>query len=225
MRKLLFSLSILGILLAGSGCETLKKNKSTAIGTGAGVVVGGVIGGLLGKKSNNTSSGVVVGAAVGGVAGGAIGKYMDKQKKEMEAKMGTTAQVDRVGEGIKVNFDSGLLFGFDSDKLSPEMQTKLREFAGILKAYKDTNILIDGHTDGRGADEYNMNLSYRRAQAVNDFLTKQGVDPNRFGVRGFGKTQPIASNDTEDGRKQNRRVEMAIWANDELKKQAESGKL
>ncbi|HMX39844.1 MAG TPA: OmpA family protein [Saprospiraceae bacterium] len=225
MHKILIPILVAAIALMGSSCEALRKNRGTAIGAGTGGVVGGVIGGLLGKKSDNTASGVVIGAAIGGVAGGAIGKYMDKQKRDMEAKMGRTAQVERVGEGLQVIFDSGLLFGFDSAKLSPDMQAKLTEFAQVLKEYKETNILIDGHTDSQGKESYNQDLSYRRAQAVNDFLVRQGVSSTRLGVRGFGETKPVATNDTDAGRKQNRRVEVAIWANDDLKKDAQDGNL
>ena len=223
MKRILSYTLALAILMAGNSCETLKKNKNTTIGTSTGVVVGGVIGGLLGKKSNNTAGGVVVGAAVGGVAGGAIGKYMDKQKKEMEEKLGNSAKVEREGEGIEVTFDSGLLFAYGSSDLSSDMKTKLREFAGVLKEYGDTNILIDGHTDSKGSEKYNTDLSFRRAQAVHDYLSSQGVSTSRMGTRGFGENQPVASNDTDAGRSLNRRVQVAVWANENLKKDAEDG--
>lgn len=223
MNKLISASLLVGLLLGSIACETLKKNRSTAIGAGTGVVVGGVIGGLLGKKNNNTAGGVVIGAAIGGVAGGAIGKYMDKQKKEMEEKLGNSAEVERVGEGIKVIFDSGLLFGFDSEVLSADMKTKLNEFADVLREYNETNILIDGHTDSKGSEDYNMNLSYRRAQAVQDYLVSRSVSSSRLGTRGFGENQPVATNDSESGRQKNRRVEIAIWANEDLKKDAEDG--
>lgn len=219
------SLVLLVLFVAGTSCETLRKNKNTAIGAGTGIAVGGAIGGLLGKKNGNTAGGIIIGAAVGGVAGGAIGKYMDKQKRELEEELGKSADVERVGEGIKVTFDSGLLFAFNSSKLSPEMKTQLREFAGTLNEYDETNILIDGHTDSSGSDDYNMKLSEQRADAVNDYLVSLGVKRARLGIRGFGETQPVASNDTDSGRQQNRRVEVSIWANDDLKKKAADGKL
>ncbi len=219
------SIFFAGILLAGTACETLKKNKNTAIGTSAGIVVGGAIGGLLGKKNSNTAGGVIIGAAVGGVTGGAIGKYMDKQKRELEEKLGNTAEVERVGEGLKVTFDSGLLFAVNSSDLTNSMKTQLRDFAETLIAYDDTYILIDGHTDAQGADDYNMKLSDRRAKSVNDYLKSLGVKSARLGTRGFGESQPIASNETDAGRQQNRRVEVAIWANEDLKKQAKEGQI
>src|SRR5690606_22388906 len=163
--------------------------------------------------------------ALGGVAGAAIGKYMDKQKKELEQKLGETATVERVGEGIKVTFDSGLLFGFDSDALTPEMKNTLKEFAATLNEYDDTNVLIDGHTDSKGSDEYNMELSRQRATSVTDYLSAQGVASSRLGIRGFGESQPVASNGTDAGRKQNRRAEVALWASEDLKQKAQQGQL
>ena len=220
-----FSILLIALMVAGSSCQTLKKNKNTAIGAGTGIAVGGAIGGILGKKNGNTAGGIIIGAAVGGVAGGAIGKYMDKQKRELEQELGKSATVERVGEGLKVTFDSGLLFAVNSSKLTPDMKTQLRDFAATLNEYDDTNILIDGHTDSTGSDSYNMDLSEDRADAVNDYLTSLGVKRSRLGIRGFGETQPVASNDTDAGRQQNRRVEVSIWANEDLKKQAEQGKL
>ncbi len=219
------SLLLLVLFTAGTSCETLKKNKNTAIGAGTGIAVGGAIGGLLGKKNGNTAGGIIIGAAVGGVAGGAIGRYMDKQKRELEEELGKSADVERVGEGIKVTFDSGLLFAFNSSTLTAEMKTQLREFAGTLNEYDETNILIDGHTDSVGSEKYNMDLSEKRADAVHDYLVSLGVNRARLGIRGFGETQPVGSNETDSGRQDNRRVEVSIWANEDLKKQAEDGKL
>ena len=219
------SLLLLLVFTAGTACETLKKNKNTAIGTGTGVVVGGAIGGLLGKKNGNTAGGIIVGAAVGGVTGGVIGKYMDKQKNQLEEELGKSATVERVGEGIKVTFDSGLLFAFNSDDLSAEKKTQLRELAATLNEFDETNILIDGHTDAVGTEKYNMELSEDRAESVHSYLVGLGVKRSRLGIRGFGETQPVSTNETDEGRRQNRRVEVAIWANDDLKKQAEEGKI
>lgn len=219
------SVFLIFVMISGTSCEILRKNKNTAIGAGTGVAVGGAIGGLLGKKNGNTAGGIIIGAAVGGVAGGAIGKYMDKQQRELEEKLGKSADVERVGEGIKVTFDSGLLFAFNSSDLSSEMKTQLRDFAGTLNEYDETNILIDGHTDSVGSDSYNMKLSEKRAKSVHDYLAGLGVNRSRLGIRGFGETQPVATNDTDTGRTKNRRVEVSIWANDALKKQAEEGKI
>ncbi len=219
------SLFLMIILVSGTGCASLQKNKNAAIGAGSGIAIGGIIGGLIGKNNNNTAGGVIIGAAVGGVAGGAIGKYMDKQKRELEEKLGNSAEVERVGEGIKVTFDSGLLFAFNSSDLTTAMKANLRDFAATLKEYDKTVVLIDGHTDSKGTEDYNLKLSDRRARSVSNFLNGAGVTNTRLGTRGFGETKPVSTNDTEAGRKQNRRVEVAIWANDELKKQAADGTL
>lgn len=219
------SIFFMGLLLAATSCKTLKDNKNAAIGAGTGVAVGGAIGGLLGKKNNNTAGGVIIGAAVGGVAGGAIGKYMDKQKRELEQKMGQKAEVERVGEGIKVTFDSGILFAVNSANLTPDMKKTLTDFVNTLKEYDDTYILIDGHTDATGSESHNQQLSDKRANSVYQYLNQQGVANSRMGTRGFGELQPVADNGTEDGRRKNRRVEVAIWANEELKKKAADGTL
>ncbi len=223
LKKL--SLFLVVIFATGTGCASLKNNKNAAIGAGTGIAIGGAIGALIGKNNNNTAGGVIIGAAVGGVAGGAIGKYMDKQKRELEEKLGNSAEVERVGEGIKVTFDSGLLFAYNSSELSTAMKTNLRDFAATLNEYNKTVVLIDGHTDSKGSDDYNLKLSDRRAKSVSDYLDGVGVSSSRLGTRGFGESKPVASNDTDQGRKQNRRVEVAIWANDELKKQAQDGQL
>lgn len=225
MKKQVIYLLVLVMAAAGTSCQSLKKNKNAAIGAGTGVAVGGAIGGLLGKRNNNTAGGVIIGAAVGGVAGGAIGKYMDKQKRELEEKLGSSAEVERVGEGLKVTFDSGILFAVNSSELTPAIKKQLRDFAGTLNEYEDTYILIDGHTDATGSEDYNQKLSERRAQSVDNYLESVGVKRSRLGTRGFGELQPIASNESESGRQQNRRVEVAIWANEDLKQQAQDGKI
>jgi len=221
-QKSLFSLALIVSLLFS--CNTLKNNKRAAIGAGAGAVVGGALGGLLGNKAGNTAGGIIIGAAVGGVAGGAIGKYMDKQAAELNKDL-KNARVERVGEGIKITFESGILFASNSDNLSAESKKNLQNMADVLKKYNDTNILIDGHTDNVGEDAYNQKLSERRAKSVSNYLQSLNVDSSRLGTRGFGESQPVTGNDAETGRAQNRRVEVAIWANDKLKKAAESGRI
>lgn len=219
------SIILATVMLAFASCSTMKKNKNTTIGAGTGIIVGGALGGLIGKNNNNTAGGIIIGAALGGVAGAAIGKYMDKQKRELEQKLGETATVERVGEGIKVTFDSGLLFSINSSNLTPEMRNTLKEFAATLKEYPETNVLIDGHTDSTGTEKHNMNLSEQRANSVSSYLSSQGVASSRLGIRGFGESQPIANNGTEAGRKQNRRVEVALWASEDLKQKAQQGQL
>lgn len=213
----------LGITLGAAmlfGCANWSNTgKGAAIGGGA----GGAIGGIIGSRSGNTAAGAIIGAAVGGAGGAAIGKYMDKQAKELEAI--EAAEVERVGEGIKLTFESGILYGFDSYDLTPASQESVLELARILNEYPDTNVMVEGHTDNKGSAEYNKGLSERRANSVANYLKMQGVDGDRISTRGMGLENPVESNETETGRAKNRRVEIAIWANEELKEKAESGEL
>jgi outer membrane protein OmpA-like peptidoglycan-associated protein len=211
------ALCILGaLLLSLAGCASWSKSqKGAAIGTTAGAVVGGIIG----EQSDHTAEGAILGAVIGGVAGGIIGNYMDKQAAEMEQDL-EGASIERVGEGIKVTFDSGILFDFDSASLRPEAQENLTNLAEILQKYDNTEILIEGHTDATGAEEYNQGLSERRANSVNGFLAGLGVQTIRMTTVGYGETQPVAANDTPAGQQANRRVEVAIWADEELKESA-----
>jgi len=149
---------------------------------------------------------------------------MDKQAEEIEKEVeGVT--VERVGEGIALKFDSGLLFEFDSSTLQPNAKTNIYKLADILKKYPDSNILIAGHTDSDGTEQYNQSLSERRAQAVSDYTKLQGVDPSRLSIIGLGENEPIATNETVEGKQLNRRVEIAIFANEDLKAAAERGEL
>lgn len=202
------------------GCKANNTTKGGAIGAG----VGGAIGGVIGSRSDNTAVGAIIGATVGGAAGALIGRYMDKQAEELKRDL-EGAEVERVGEGIKITFDSGLLFAFDSDDLNSETKQNLTELAQTLNKYEDTNILIEGHTDAKGSEEYNEELSERRAESVADFLRDQGVKASRITTEGYGESQPVASNESESGRQENRRVEVAIYANKRMQKMAEKGEL
>jgi outer membrane protein OmpA-like peptidoglycan-associated protein len=200
------------VLLAGSaGCAT-KAQTGAVVGAGGGAIVGAVIG----KATGNTAAGTIIGAAVGGAAGAIIGDYMDRQAREMEEDL-EGARIERIGEGIKITFGGGILFDFDRADLRPEAQAELTKLGRILNKYDDTNVMVEGHTDATGSDQYNMDLSVRRASSVGTYLAAQNVTRDRLSAVGFGELKPIASNDTDDGRQQNRRVEVAIWANDELK--------
>jgi outer membrane protein OmpA-like peptidoglycan-associated protein len=216
--KNLVVFTVIAALLAGAvGCASLSRTqKGTAIGAGAGAAVGAIIG----KQTGHTALGAILGAAVGGAAGAYIGNYMDKQAEEMQRDI-DGAKIERVGEGIKITFDSGILFDVDKAILRPEAKANLDKMAAILNKYPDTNILVEGHTDATGTEEHNLELSRQRAQSVENHLAALGVDPSRFTVMGYGESQPIATNDTTEGRQQNRRVELAIMANEKLKKAAE----
>jgi outer membrane protein OmpA-like peptidoglycan-associated protein len=191
--------------------------------TGQGVVIGGasgaILGGVIGHAAGNTAVGAILGAAVGGAAGAVIGSYMDKQAAEMRRDL-QGAKIERIGEGIKVTFDSGILFDVDKFDLRPTSRANLDKLAVILNKYPDTNILIEGHTDSTGSEEHNLALSRDRAQAVSHYLATREVSAPRFSTMGYGESQPIVTNDTAEGRQQNRRVDIAIMANEKLKKAA-----
>jgi len=208
----------LSLCLILASCNSSRTLKGGAIGAGA----GGVLGGVIGSKSDNTAKGAILGAVIGGTAGALVGKYMDKQAEELERDL-EGATVERIGEGIKITFDSGILFGFDSSTLTATSKQNINELAETLKKYEDTEILIEGHTDSKGSEEYNQSLSERRAGSVGDLLVSTGVAGNRITQVGYGEMQPIADNETDYGRSQNRRVEVAIFANDKLKRAAKRG--
>jgi outer membrane protein OmpA-like peptidoglycan-associated protein len=197
-----------------------KTTKGGIIGAGSGAVVGGVIGNRMG----NTAAGAIIGAAVGGATGAVIGRRMDKQAEELEKSM-ENANVERVGEAIRVNFDSGILFAVNSAELSASAKKDIDKLAETLQKYDGTNIIIEGHTDNTGSRQLNQGLSERRAQAVANYARTRGVDASRMQAKGYAFDQPIADNTTAEGRQQNRRVEVIIIASDEMKKAAESGNL
>ncbi|WP_238388003.1 OmpA family protein [Hymenobacter sediminis] len=200
-----------------------KTAKGGLLGAGGGAVVGGVLGRVIGGKSG-TAAGAIIGAAVGGTGGALIGRKMDKQAEELQRDM-QNARVERVGEGIKITFDSGILFDTNKSDLRPASMTEIQKMAEVLKKYPDTNVLVEGHTDNTGSDAINQPLSERRAQAVANYTQQQGVDAARITSKGYGSSQPIADNTTAAGKQANRRVEIAIFANEKMKKAAENGTL
>lgn len=223
MKSKLFRITLLSIflILPFSACQNWSKTaKGTVIGASAGALAGAVIG----KIAGNTTTGAIAGAAVGGSAGAIIGNYMDRQSRELEEDL-EGAKVERVGEGIKITFDSGILFDINSSTLKPASQDNIAKLSEILKKYEDTEILFAGHTDSSGSEEYNQALSERRAKSVAEYAAFTGVDATRMTIIGFGEEQPVSSNDTVQGRTENRRVEVAIWANEKLKEAAEKGEI
>lgn len=199
-----------------TGCDSLTNTQK---GAGIGAAAGGVIGGLIGKKAGNTAVGAIIGAAVGGTAGGFIGKRMDKQAAEIQTAI-PNAEVIREGEGIIVKFDSGILFDFDKFALKDAAKTNIQSLATSLNQYPGTDIKVIGHTDSRGTEQYNMGLSEKRAAAVKAYAVSQGVPASRLITIGKGFAEPIGDNATDAGRAENRRVEIVIVANDQLKKEA-----
>ncbi len=223
----LYSKTIIAVLFGASlflGCDATKnasnQQKGTVIGASSGAVIGGVIGNNVGNK-NNTALGAIIGAVVGGVAGNYIGDRMDRQAEKIEQEI-PGAEVTRVGEGINVVFDeaSGVYFDTNKYNINAKSAGTLDKLAGIFAEYPDTNILVEGHTDNTGADKYNMTLSKQRAQSVTSYLSGKGLSSGRFTTNWYGKDQPKYDNNTVEGRAKNRRVELAIVASDELKKEA-----
>jgi outer membrane protein OmpA-like peptidoglycan-associated protein len=213
-----YSLALATVGILGAGCNSLTKTqKGTAIGAGA----GGTIGALIGKSAGNTALGAIIGGAVGGTAGAFIGRSMDRQAAEIKQTV-PGATVVRQGEGILVKFDSGILFDTDRADLKAAAQANLKGLAASLQNNPQTNILIVGHTDNTGGDAHNMDLSVRRAQAVKAFIVANSVPSSRLSTEGKGESEPIADNTSVDGRTQNRRVEVAIVANEQLKTEAKS---
>jgi len=223
MRNSTFLISIVSILAIAivlMGCGTSKAVQGGAIGAAA----GGVVGGVIGNAAGNTAVGAIIGAAVGGTAGALIGHHMDQQAEEMQRDL-QNAKVERVGEGIKITFDSGILFDVSKSDLRPVAKTNLTNLSKVLNKYEDTNIFIEGDTDSTGTAEYNQKLSERRAEAVSGYLKGLNVQGSRITTVGLGESNPIASNSTVEGRQQNRRVEVAVFANDKLKDAAQKGEL
>jgi len=198
------------------GCNATKTQKGAVIGGTAGAVGGTIIG----KAAGNKTLGTILGAAIGGTAGAIIGHDMDKQAEEIKDQI-PGAKVERIDEGIKVEFNEKILFAFSKSDLSDSAKMNLNKLATALTNYPNTNIEIQGHTDSRGTEEYNMGLSLRRANAVRDYLVSKGIDGSRMTVKGYGESAPAYTNDTPEGMAQNRRVEFLITANDKMKADAE----
>jgi outer membrane protein OmpA-like peptidoglycan-associated protein len=216
MRPAIVLIPMLASVVVSSGCASLNKKERGAIIGGA---TGAAVGAAVGRANGSTAKGAIIGAAVGGSAGAVIGHQMDQQAKEIKQNI-PGAIVERVGEGLQVTFESGLLFDYDSDVLREAARKNLATLAASLEKYPNTDLMIVGHTDATGPDAYNMTLSERRAAAASNYLAAQGVARARLRSTGRGESEPVASNDTEADRQKNRRVEVAIYANEQLKAQA-----
>ncbi len=198
------------------GCASMNKTqKGAVVGTATGTAMGAVIG----RASGNTALGAIIGAAVGGAAGAVIGNQMDKQAEEIKDKV-PEAKVERVGEGIVVELSSQILFGFDQSDLSADAKSNLDQLVTVLNEYPDTNIELQGHTDSKGSESYNQNLSEKRASTVSGYLATKGINNTRLSIKGFGETLPKYDNNTDEGRAQNRRVEFLISANEKMIEEA-----
>ena len=216
MHRSLLLIPVLATVVSASGCASLNKKETGAI---IGAASGAAVGGMVGRANGSTAKGAIIGAAVGGTAGAVIGHQMDQQAKEIQQNI-PGAVVERVGEGLQVTFASGLLFDVDSDVLRDAARKNLSTLAQSLEKYPNTDLMIVGHTDATGTDEHNMTLSERRASSAANYLASQGVTRTRLRSAGRGESEPVASNDTETDRQKNRRVEVAIYANEAFKAQA-----
>jgi outer membrane protein OmpA-like peptidoglycan-associated protein len=214
--KFLFPCIIAASILLLADCKSMNKSQKGAVIGAAG---GGAAGAVIGKVAGNTALGAIIGATVGGITGAVIGRHMDKQAEEIK-KMNPNAKVERVGEGIVVEFNDKILFGFDKSNLTSEAMANLDKVVDVLKKYPDTDIEVQGHTDSKGTVRYNQNLSLRRAGSVSNYLSQNSVVSSRLTTRGFGENSPKYNNETVDGQTQNRRVEFLITANEKMKADA-----
>ncbi len=211
-KQLLF----LGIISCSLACSSANKTQKGAAIGGAG---GAAAGAIIGRVAGNTAIGAVIGAVVGGATGAVIGRRMDKQAEEIKKQV-PTAKVDRVGEGIVIEFSDKVLFGYGKSDLTSADRQNIGKLTDILTKYPDTDVEIRGHTDNKGAVAFNQTLSEQRASSVKNYLVSGGISSSRLNSVGFGESQPKVSNDTEDGRAQNRRVEFVITANNKMKTDA-----
>lgn len=206
--------AVLAGLVATAACTTnpytgQREISRTAVGAVLGAGAGYLLGDVVGGRHDRAEK--IIGAGIGAVAGGAIGNYMDRQEAELRRETaGTGIDVIRQGDELLLRMPAGITFDFDSYSIRPEFRATLDEVAQTLGAYPQTYVDVLGHTDSTGTDAYNQRLSEQRAKAVADYLSYRGVNPARIATRGYGETMPIASNDTEAGRAQNRRVEIKI---------------
>lgn len=203
--------SVLSFSLLLAGCAVDDPNRRAKIGAGAGAVAGAVLGHQVSQKH-----GRFFGAAAGAIAGAKVGEYMDNQQKEMEEQLAeeqrqNALQIERLDDNsLKLSLNSEVSFDFDRADIKPAFKPSLDKLADVLSRYDRTLVSVVGHTDDRGSNEYNLGLSQRRAESVVAYLTSRGVPQGRLYAEGLGETQPRASNDSEDGRQRNRRVEVYV---------------
>lgn len=212
MIKQRFVVFISVLFLIGCAAPETKTEKGTTYGAAGGAVVGAVLGQAIGHNTTSTVIGAAIGAAVGGGGGYGVGKMMDNQERDMRAALASSeaAAVSREGNLLAVTFKGDVTFDTNSAVVRPGLHSEIDRVARVMTQYPDTVIRVEGHTDSRGSNEYNMDLSNRRANSVKDLLVQRGVPGNHIEVVGFGETMPVASNDTEAGRQKNRRVEIKI---------------
>jgi outer membrane protein OmpA-like peptidoglycan-associated protein len=229
MKKVSVFIVIVAVIFSNVlvSCEATKNANNTQKGAGIGAIGGALIGGIIGNNTGlGTAGGALIGAAIGGGTGALIGKNMDKQAREIETAL-PGAQVERVGEGIRLVLgENAVRFDTSKSTLTAAAKANLDKLVPVFNQYPDTNIQIFGYTDSTGSAEFNLRLSEQRAISVEKYLESKGLNMSRFKMVGMGIADPIASNDTPEGRSQNRRVEFAITANEKMVQDAQkqSGK-
>lgn len=210
-RKYLWLFAILTMVLAGCATPMTRSEQGTAVGMGVGAATGALLGQAIGRDTGSTVLGAIAGAAVGGIAGNMIGSYMDRQEREFQQALARSeARVERQRDNLQITLKSDVLFDVDSTRLKPGAYDEIDRVADILRRYPETLVNIGGHTDSMGSEQYNYDLSDRRAESVKIALIDRGVDPRRISSRGYGETRPIATNATESGKQLNRRVVIEV---------------
>lgn len=227
MRMRFFRAVVVGTtVLALGGCEAYQRQsrttKGAVVGTATGAAAGSAIGAMVGG-GKGAWQGAAIGAVVGGVTGGVVGHYLDKQEAEMQGILASQDRMQRDQDSLQVSMSSDIMFETGKAYIQPGGRDKLRQFAGVLNRYPRTTIEVVGHTDSRGSDDSNYELSNRRARAVADELVADGVSPSRIRTRGEGPSRPVASNDAPEGRSQNRRVEINVTPDESVRNEGDGG--
>ena len=223
MKKIAVALMCAIMLLPGCGTMS-NTGKGSIVGTGAGATIGAIIGALISKDGKGAAIGAAAGAAVGGGTGAIIGHVMDKKAKELAELEGTNVEVVDINgfKGIKVTFKDGILFDFNKSNVSETAKAELKEFAAKMADLPETNITVLGHTDNVGTEAANLSVSKKRAGNVVNYLQQCGIAADRLTYDGLGYSMPVADNDSDAGRAQNRRVEVYVSANEEMIAAAEA---
>ena len=211
--KKIYVLGLSLSLLIGSGCANYSNTgKGAAYGTAGGAAAGAILGQIIGGNTKSTLIGTAAGAVIGGMAGTGIGSMLDRQENEMRQALASSQAValQREGDMLALTFKSDVTFDVNSDAIRPGLYNELNRVAQVLNSYPQTTIRVEGHTDSSGSSAYNQTLSEQRAMSVKNALVQSGVAPSRIIAIGYGKNSPIADNNTEFGRQQNRRVEVRI---------------
>ncbi len=212
--KKLYTLGLIATLMLGSGCAGIQSNtgRGAAYGTAGGAAAGAILGQIIGGNTKSTLIGTAAGAVIGGLAGTGVGAMMDKQENDMRQALANSeaVAVQRQGDALALTFKSDFTFAVNSSSIRPGMYAEIDRIAQVLSNYPQTTISVIGHTDSTGSESYNQQLSERRADSVKNALVQRGISPSRITAMGYGESAPIADNNTEYGRQQNRRVEVRI---------------